>query len=203
MNLSRSVDNYIVGDMVKSTSDLYSEFIANYAEQTGLNRMQVPRIDSLILTTGYGKLHKDSNVIEAIIRDFTLIAMQKPVRCSAKKSISNFKLREGSEIAATVTLRNAKMFNWLDHLIMIAMPRIENFQGFSINAFDKHNNFNFGIKNHHSFIVPVSNLVFGFNVCIKMKYSVKDEKFHQGHKKHVINLLEYLRIPFWNKGGMK
>lgn len=204
MSVEISIDNHVVGDFVKSTSQLYDEFLKIYPKQAGLNQFEVPRISAVILSTGYGKMHKDTKTVDEIVSSLSMIATQKVVRTVARKSVSNFKLREGSEIGAFVTLRDkSKIFRFLDHYLMVAAPRTENFQGFSINAFDDHNNFNFGIEKHNNFIVPITNLTFGFNVCICVKYTVKRDKkgqAHKNHRHHVRHLFKYLGFPFWNEG---
>lgn len=200
MNIEQYIDTTNGQDRIKSTRELHKEFIHTYPGKSGLNRHECPGLDSIILSTCYGA---ERDKADLIISELGTIAMQRPVITYAKKSVSNFKLREGMKLGAFVTLRGEKMFDWLDHFIMVAAPRIRNFQGFSVKAFDRHNNLNFGVKRQQDFIVPVSNLVFGFNVCMKVNYTAKNDKIHSVRKPHVIALFRYLGFPFWNLGDVK
>ena len=112
------------------------------------NGMQVPKITKIVLNMGVGKGAQDKKQIDAAVADLTLIAAQKPQTTLAKKSIANFKLREGQPVGAMVTLRGKRMYDFLDRLIVIAMPRIKDFQGLSKSKFDGRGNYAFGIKEH-------------------------------------------------------
>ena len=109
--------------------------------------MQIPKIDKVVINVGCGKeANGNSKVIEAIVRDVTAISGQKPIITHAKKSIANFKLREDMPIGAKVTLRGDKMWEFLDRLFNVALPRVRDFQGINPNAFDGRGNYALGIK---------------------------------------------------------
>ena len=111
------------------------------------NVMEVPKLDKIVINVGCGKeANGNSKVIEAIVRDITLISGQKPIITHAKKSIANFKLREDMPIGAKVTLRGDKMWEFLDRLFNVALPRVRDFRGISANAFDGRGNYALGIK---------------------------------------------------------
>jgi large subunit ribosomal protein L5 len=110
------------------------------------NPMQVPRIEKITVNMGVGEAVSDKKLIENAVGDLTKLTGQKPLLCKSKKSIASFKLREGIAIGAKVTLRGARMYEFLDRLISIAMPRIRDFRGVSARAFDGRGNYNFGVK---------------------------------------------------------
>ncbi|WP_034386980.1 50S ribosomal protein L5 [Deinococcus sp. YIM 77859] len=108
--------------------------------------MAVPRIEKIVINEGLGSSKDDSKAIEKAARELALIALQKPVVTKAKKSISNFKLRQGMPVGVKVTLRGERMYVFLEKLINIGLPRIRDFRGVSPNAFDGRGNYNLGIK---------------------------------------------------------
>lgn len=110
------------------------------------NPMQVPRVTKIVLNMGVGKAAEDKKLLEAAMLDMRLIAGQQPVATKARKSISNFKLREGMAIGCKVTLRGPRMYEFLDRLITIALPRVRDFEGVSARAFDGRGNYALGIK---------------------------------------------------------
>ena len=112
------------------------------------NPMQVPRIDKIVLNMGVGEAVADRKKVDSAARDLALIAGQKPVLTIARKSISTFKLREGMPIGAKVTLRRSRMYEFLDRLITIALPRVKDFRGLSPKSFDGRGNFALGLKEH-------------------------------------------------------
>jgi len=112
------------------------------------NKHEVPKIKKIILNMGLGEDASDGKKLKACIEDMSLIAGQKPVITKFKKSISNFKTRKGSNAGVKVTLRSYKMYEFIDRLINIALPRIKDFRGLSSKGIDKSNNFSFGIKEH-------------------------------------------------------
>ena len=109
------------------------------------NVMQVPRPEKIILNMGVGDAIKDGRMLEAALADLTVITGQKPVVTKARKSIAGFKLREGQEIGAKVTLRGDYMWEFLDRLLALALPRIRDFRGLSPDAFDGHGNYTMGV----------------------------------------------------------
>ncbi len=112
------------------------------------NKHDVPRIDKIILNMGLGEDASDSKKLKACADDMALISGQKAVITKFKKSISNFKTRKGSNAGVKVTLRSSKMYEFIDRLVNIALPRIKDFRGLSSRGIDKSNNYSFGIKEH-------------------------------------------------------
>ncbi len=110
------------------------------------NVMAVPKIVKITVNMGVGEAVADKKQLEAAVADLQKITGQKPLLCKSKKSIASFKLREGLAIGAKVTLRGARMYEFLDRLVSIAMPRIRDFRGVSPRAFDGRGNYNFGVK---------------------------------------------------------
>ena len=133
------------------------------------NVMAVPKIEKVVINTGVGRFVKEDKTVERIAKDLTMITGQKPVYRKAKKSISGFKLRQGVTVGISVTLRGKRMYDFLDRLIAIALPRSRDFRGIDINNFDKMGNLNFGIK--ESSIFPEINYentkdIFGLEVTV-------------------------------------
>lgn len=110
------------------------------------NIMEVPRIEKVVINIGLGEAMDDSKALEAALTDLTTIAGQKPIQTKARKSIANFKLREGRIIGSKVTLRGYKMWSFLDRLLNIALPRVRDFRGISPNSFDGRGNYTLGLK---------------------------------------------------------
>lgn len=108
--------------------------------------MQVPRIEKITLNMGVGEAIADKKVMEFAVADMTKIAGQKPVVTNARKSIAGFKIRTGYPVGCKVTLRKKRMYEFLDRLVSIALPRVRDFRGLSAKSFDKDGNYNFGIK---------------------------------------------------------
>lgn len=108
--------------------------------------MQVPKIEKIILNMGVGEAKENSKFLDNAMEEMTLIAGQKPVVTKAKKSISNFKVREGMSVGCKVTLRGERMYEFLDKLVNIALPRVRDFRGVSKTAFDGRGNYAMGIK---------------------------------------------------------
>jgi len=112
------------------------------------NEMQIPKLDKIVLNMGIGEAVGDSKKVQAAIADLTKIAGQKPVATKARNSIAGFKLREGMTIGAKVTLRKDRMYEFLDRLITIALPRVKDFRGLKPTSFDGRGNYAMGIKEH-------------------------------------------------------
>ena len=108
--------------------------------------MQIPKLDKIVINVGCGEARENSKVVDAIINDLQIITGQKPVICRAKKSVANFKLREGMPIGVKVTLRGDRMYEFADRLINIALPRVRDFRGVKANSFDGRGNYTMGIK---------------------------------------------------------
>ena len=125
----------------KIVSELQKEFSLS-------NKFMVPKIAKIILNMGLGQNANDKKILQNCIEDMSLISGQKPIVTRFKKSISNFKTRKGTSAGVKVTLRKNKMYEFVDRLVNIALPRIKDFQGLSANGFDNFGNFSFGIKEH-------------------------------------------------------
>ncbi len=122
---------------------------AKMKEQFGYtNEMQVPKLDKIVINMGIGEAVTDSKKAQAAMKDLALIAGQKPVATRARKSIAQFKVREGMVVGAKVTLRKDRMFEFLDRLITIALPRVKDFRGLNGKAFDGRGNYAMGLKEH-------------------------------------------------------
>jgi large subunit ribosomal protein L5 len=117
------------------------------AQQFGLsNPHQIPTVEKVVINVGMGEAVKQPRVLDVVVEELTVITGQRPVRRKAKKSIANFGLREGQEIGAAVTLRGARMWEFLDRFISTAIPRIRDFRGLSTRSFDGRGNYSVGIK---------------------------------------------------------
>jgi large subunit ribosomal protein L5 len=112
------------------------------------NAMMTPALDKVVINIGVGDAVNDRKAVDAVFEDLTRIAGQKPVVTKAKKSIAGFKLREGMAIGVKVTLRKDRMFEFLDRLITVALPRVRDFRGLSAKSFDGRGNFAMGLKEH-------------------------------------------------------
>ena len=125
----------------------YNERIrAQLKDSLGLgNVMEVPRFEKIVINMGVGKATQQQSLIEGAVRDLTIITGQKPLVTKAKKSIAAFKLREGNAIGVKVTLRGDRMWEFLDRLISLAIPRIRDFRGLPANSFDGRGNYTFGV----------------------------------------------------------
>ena len=116
------------------------------------NVMQLPRLEKVVINVGAGEAKENAKAIDAIMNDLGLITGQKPVVCRAKKSVANFKLREGMPIGVKVTLRGEKMWDFVDKLFNVAFPRVRDFRGINPNSFDGKGNYSTGLK--EQLIVP-------------------------------------------------
>ena len=110
------------------------------------NVMQVPRLEKIVINMGVGEAKENSKVLESAVKDLTTISGQKPVITKAKKSVANFKLREGMPIGCKVTLRGERMYEFTDRLVNLALPRVRDFRGVSAESFDGRGNYALGIK---------------------------------------------------------
>ncbi|MCL2574429.1 MAG: 50S ribosomal protein L5, partial [Defluviitaleaceae bacterium] len=110
------------------------------------NKMAVPKIDKVVVNVGLGEAKENAKVIDAAVSDITIVTGQKPIVTKAKKSVANFKLRQGMPIGVKATLRGEKMYSFLDRVINVALPRVRDFQGVSGEAFDGRGNYTLGIR---------------------------------------------------------
>ena len=142
------------------------------------NRLEVPRIEKIVINMGVGEATQDRKRVESAAAEMTMIAGQKPVITRAKKSIAQFKLREGMPICCKVTLRRDRMYEFLDRLITIALPRVRDFRGLNPRSFDGHGNFAMGLK--EQIVFPEINYdqiekVRGMDVIITTSARTDDE----------------------------
>ena len=157
------------------------------------NKHEVPKIDKIILNMGLGEDASDSKKLKSCIDDMSLIAGQKPIITKFKKSISNFKTRKGSNAGVKVTLRASKMYEFVDRLVNIALPRIKDFRGLNSKGIDKSNNYSFGIKEH--IIFPEVNFdkvdkIRGLDITIVTTSNTRDG---------TLELLKEFNFPLDNK----
>jgi large subunit ribosomal protein L5 len=115
------------------------------------NPMQVPKLEKIVISMGLGKAIQEKKRLEAAVKDLTQIAGQKPLVCKAKKSVSNFKLRQGMEIGLKATLRGKRMYEFLDRLVSLAVPRFRDFRGLNPNGFDGSGNYSMGVAEQSVF----------------------------------------------------
>ena len=108
--------------------------------------MQIPKLEKVVINVGAGEAKDNAKVIDSISTDLAAITGQKPVVCKAKKSVANFKIREGMNIGVKVTLRGDRMYEFVDRLFNVALPRVRDFRGISANSFDGRGNYNMGIR---------------------------------------------------------
>jgi len=133
--------------MVRLQEHYKNTVFQQLTEQFGYkSAMQVPKITKITLNMGLGEAVADKKIIEHAVGDMTKIAGQKPIVCNAKKSVANFKVREGWPVGCKVTLRRERMYEFLDRLVTIAIPRIRDFRGLNAKSFDGRGNYNMGIK---------------------------------------------------------
>lgn len=133
--------------------DLYkSKITAELTSQFGYtNPMAVPKMEKVIVSMGVGKAIQDKRFLEMARQDLTLVTGQKPLMCKAKKSVSNFKVREGMETGLKVTLRGVRMYEFMDRLINLAIPRVRDFRGLNDNSFDGRGNYSMGVTEQSIF----------------------------------------------------
>lgn len=145
------------------------------------NKMQVPRIEKIVVSMGIGEASKDKKLLEGGLKDITLITGQKPLVCKARKSVSNFKLRDGMEIGLKVTLRRAMMFEFFDRLVSLAIPRVRDFRGLNPKGFDGRGNYNMGLT--EQMVFPEINpdeiaRTQGMNIAMVTTAQTDDEARH-------------------------
>ena len=134
--------------MTKSSKELYKDYVVpSLIEEFGyLNPQEVPKIVKISVNRGLGEGSRNSKELEVSLKEMATVTGQQPVVNKAKKSIAGFKIRDGMEVGASVTLRKEKMYSFLDRLIHITLPRIRDFRGISVDGFDGRGNYNLGIK---------------------------------------------------------
>jgi large subunit ribosomal protein L5 len=142
----KRLKNEVAGEMAR-LKDLYkSKIIPEMTKELDYkNAMAVPRMEKVIVSMGVGKATQEKKFLESAKNDLMIITGQMPLVCKAKKSVSNFKLREGNEIGLKVTLRGVRMYEFMDRLINLAVPRIRDFRGLNPNSFDGRGNYSIGL----------------------------------------------------------
>ena len=172
----------------------YKEIQLALKSQFGFKNLYMgPKIEKIVLNMGLGLDGNDSKILKSCEDDLGKITGQKPVITKFKKSVANFKTRKGSNAGLKVTLRKDKMYEFLDRLVNIALPRIKDFRGLSANGFDKFGNYTFGVKEH--IIFPEVNFdkvdkIRGLDITIV----IKSQKIE-----HSFELLKHLNFPFREK----
>jgi large subunit ribosomal protein L5 len=179
--------------------DFYRETVrARLMTQFSLkNTHQVPALEKIVLNVGLGEALKQPKLLDSVVEELALITGQRPVRKKAKKSISNFGLRQGQEIGASVTLRGARMWEFLDRFINMAVPRIRDFRGLSTRSFDGRGNYSVGIK--EQMIFPEINYdmieqIHGMDITIVT---------NAGRDDRALALLRELGMPFRGEEGRR
>lgn len=179
-------------------SALYTQYkqavVPKLKEQFGFtNVMQVPGVEKVVINVGFGRHNKDKQYIDGVLRTLEKISGQKPLLNKAKKSISNFKIREGMDIGASVTLRGAKMYDFLYKMIHLTFPRVRDFRGLNPKSFDSKGNFTVGFKENLAFPemgVDANDLIHGIEVTV----TTTADNQEQG-----LALLTELGFPFRKK----
>ena len=157
------------------------------------NRFQVPRIKKIVLNMGIGAGVDDPKIIEEAQKNLAIITGQKPVVTKAKRAISNFKIRKGSSVGCMVTLRRARMYEFLDRLVNVAIPRIRDFKGLPANSFDGHGNYTFGLSEQLIFPEIEPDKVYktqGMDITVNLTKTAKDVAYE---------LLKYMGMPLKEK----
>ena len=173
----------------------YKEIQPALKEQLGFkNTYMGPKIKKVVINMGLGLDGNDAKIVKSCEEDLGKLTGQKPVITKFKKSVANFKTRKGTNAGLKVTLRGNKMYEFIDRLVNIALPRIRDFRGLSANGFDKFGNYTFGVKEH--IIFPEVNFdridkIRGLDVVVVISSENKD---------HSYALLEKLNFPFIKKG---
>ena len=158
------------------------------------NSLEVPRVEKIVINCGLGEAVQDQKLLEAVINDIALITGQRPVATLAKKAISNFKIRAGMKVGCKVTLRREKMYEFMDRLFNVCLPRIRDFRGLSKKSYDDKGNYTFGIKDHTIFpeVDPdKSSLTFGMDISF-----IIFNKKKTGRQAENMELLASLGLPF-------
>ena len=182
--------------MIPRLKEIYSKEIQpGLKESLGLkNIFMAPKIQNVVLNMGLGLDGADAKILKAAEEDMGKIAGQKPVITKFKKSVANFKTRKGTNAGLKVTLRKNKMYEFIDRLVNIALPRIKDFRGLSPKGFDKFGNYTFGVKEHIIFpevSFERADKVRGLDVVVVIKAI---------NKEHSFALLEKMNFPFIKKG---
>jgi len=154
------------------------------------NMLAVARLEKIVLNIGCGEAAHDAKALEAAQRDLGLISGQRPLITRAKIAISNFKIRLHDPVGCKVTLRRARMYEFLDRLVSVALPRIRDFRGLNLRGFDQGGNYTFGIKEHTIFPeVPIDQIQYPFGLDVTLVTSAAT-------REEALVLLKAFRLPF-------
>jgi len=182
--------------MIPRLKELYKKEIQpSLKEKLGYkNNYMSPKLDKVVINMGLGLNGNDSKILKSCEDDLGKLAGQKPIITKFKKSVANFKTRKGTNAGLKVTLRGNKMYEFIDRLVNIALPRIKDFRGLSTNGFDKFGNYTFGVREH--IIFPEVNFdridkIRGLDIVVVISSQSKEHSFA---------LLEKLNFPFIKKG---
>ena len=180
---------------VRIRDEFNQKYKKNLMEQFNYTTvMQVPKLEKIVLNVGIGDGHSNPNYLNSAIQELTSITGQKAVKTVSRKSIANFKIREGYDVGCRVTLRGDKMYEFFDRLINVALPRVRDFKGLSSKSFDTNGNYNFSIM--EQIIFPEINFdktekIHGINVTIVTSAKSKEE---------ALALLKEFKMPFKEQG---
>ena len=174
-----------------------SELLPRLQAELGLSGpMRVPRLEKIVVNMGVGEAVRDGKLLDAAVEDLAIITGQRPVVTKARKSIAAFKLREGMSIGARVTLRGARMWEFLDRLLSTALPRIRDFRGLNAGAFDGHGNYTIGVTEQLIFPeIDYDKVVAVRGMDITVVTTARDD--HEGRA-----LLRALGFPFAGMGAV-
>lgn len=189
---AKKTDSTVFSPALKS---LYREkIISSMLDEFNYNNvMEVPKLNSISLNMGIGDAKNNSKGLESAVEEMTLISGQKPIITKSKKDISNFKIRKGFPVGCKVTLRSDRMYEFLERLISIALPRTRDFRGLSFKSFDGRGNYNFGIKEQIIFTeIDYDKIesIRGMNITIATSAKTNDEAY---------SLLRYFGLPLRDK----
>ncbi|MEZ4846953.1 MAG: 50S ribosomal protein L5 [Bdellovibrionota bacterium] len=157
------------------------------------NPNAVPKMEKIVINVGIGKMNQDGKAANIVIQELGKITGQKPVIAKAKKAIANFKLRQGMPVGVMVTLRQAKMYEFMDRLFNVALPRVKDFKGVSRKSFDEKGNYTMGVREYTIFPeidIDKAERMFGMNITFVSKSKNKEE---------ALELLSGLGMPFREK----
>jgi len=172
--------------------DLYTSKVApELMKELGLTNVhQIPKVTKVVVNAGVGRAALDAKKLEAVVKGMTEITGQHPVITKAKKSIAGFKLREGMNVGTTVTLRGDMMYEFLDRLVSVALPRVRDFRGIKKDAFDGHGNYSLGLREHGVFPeIPYEEASEPFGLQVNISTSATNDEQAKA-------LLTHLGFPF-------
>jgi len=179
--------------------DLYkSKVVPELIEEFGYkNSMAVPHVEKIVVSMGVGKAAQDKKFLESAKKDLTMIAGQMPLVCKAKKSVSNFKVRQGMDTALKVTIRGVRMYEFMDRLINLAIPRARDFRGLSPNSFDGRGNYSMGLA-EQSVFPEINSAKMEFQQGMNITFVTTAKSDEEARK-----LLQLFGMPFRESTSIK